>query len=164
MISINLTTWCFRVKKLALATLLIISSTQSYADCQYSKKIILPTWFTANTAEYVYNVVNTSSSPIQVKITLINADGNEYTEDTNPGQNLFASGHFIGSPVNPDGATLNSRNHGVLILRGTTSGASGYGELTWTSEKCLEAPLLISMTYGSPNHFDWFHLNGGKPL
>ena len=79
MISINLTTWCFRVKKLALATLLIISSTQSYADCQYSKKIILPTWFTANTAEYVYNVVNTSSSPIQVKITLINADGNEYT-------------------------------------------------------------------------------------
>lgn len=156
--------WNLNMKKTAIAIIVSIFSSQSIADCQYSKKIILPTWFTANTAEYVYNIVNTSSAPIQIKITLINGDGNEYTEDTNPGQNFFVASHFIGNPISIDGATLNSRNHGALIFRGTTPGVSGYGELTWTSERCLDAPLLISMTYGSPNHFDWFHLNGGKPL
>lgn len=147
-----------------VTAMLIVASPFASADCQYSKKIILPTWFTAKTAEYVFNVSNTSSSPIQVKISLIGGDGNEYTESTDPGQNFFPAGHFIGDPMNGDGATLNARNHGALIFRGTTPGVNGYGELTWTSEKCLDAPLLISMTYGAPNHFDWFHLNGGKPL
>lgn len=95
---------------------------------------IVPFWVKLQDAGYSYIVLtNISNENVTVQITLKDANGVIYNENTEPGANISTEENFIGNPVSAEGAVLEAGKMGLLAIRNVGDLKRGYGIIKWSS-------------------------------
>lgn len=146
------------MKKLTIALLGCLLTSNAFADCHKQKTVSLSTWMKYAGGNFNIWVSNKSDHNVHVSITLYRTDGSTYTEATEAGTNLVVSGAFTSSPLESE-VTISPNNTGRLMFNALGNLEQGYGELTWTSDECLSKPLSVSTGYSTVRgHFNWYHV------